>query len=786
MASKKKEEKLKFMQMPLPSASVSGSKLTKVNWSGLNRRYVTDSGELSDEVNISTKEAPYLTPCEKPSGLSFLSTERKYSEPLGIFSYDNIIVVIYRDSADSKYKNSIKADIIYTDRKSGNIMTDPKHFGENAETPLIHTVLISENNTKDNDMQRSCAVFNSLSGDAVTGEYKKTLLIFPDRASVPLKFIGLENGADMETVDSLENADKTGKTIYYTWYAAGVKRYYRYVNGEPKQIGDGEIHGENNCYIFPADSLDVKINTFYNDGYTQASGVYKNGYFKTPDISYNPEKKYYIFVHAYNLLKLEGLKEVHFLEEETLGGDELAQVVDDVTDYYEYDPENDTYTKTSDRYAMPGKTYYRYFTEDTYVPMEEIIRNANSKTSVSGYYEQSDEDKGRTYYKKQNNTYTAVPDEKIKSGDNVSEYYIFTNDYAPKIGKAQGYYKNTYPGKEYVYIYSDEESKWIVTQNPACPKLKYITTHLGRLCGVDDSRVYVSGFGDNTNWTLDAADDSNEKNAWVSMSQSNSSRDGNFSGIAVYDNHVLCFKKDYMHEIYGTKNPFRLYDIYADGTIDNRSIREVAGRLIFVSDSGVKMYTGSAPKDIGYKLGCDKFTDAVSGSDGRFYYLFCYTNDGRHLFVYDVSVGEWAERGTESDVIGFASNDTGMYMLCRNGYIYRLSTKDYSHSWSFETDITANKTANIKHIRKIQLMAEFKSGASLKIYGIYQNSSDGTSSGKEVLLYESPVGILGRHAIRFKPRMTAECTFKLRFEGSGYIKLYQMETGITGGGELFN
>ena len=124
----------------------------------------------------------------------------------------------------------------------------------------------------------------------------------------------------------------------------------------------------------------------------------------------------------------------------------------------------------------------------------------------------------------------------------------------------------------------------------AVPDIKYATVHLSRVFGVDDSMVYASAFNDYTNWTVDTADEYNEANAWYTASQSNSKADGVFTGITTFQNHVVCFKKDFMHEIYNTKNPFRIQDIYAEGAIDIRSVCDVDGQLIFCSNDAVKVY----------------------------------------------------------------------------------------------------------------------------------------------------------------------------------------------------
>ena len=156
--------------------------------------------------------------------------------------------------------------------------------------------------------------------------------------------------------------------------------------------------------------------------------------------------------------------------------------------------------------------------------------------------------------------------------DQMSMYFDVTED------------KKT-AGTTFTLYDMNDSSKGIVV-----PPIKYATVHLSRLFGVSDGCVFASGFNDYTDWALDTTDDGlgddgyDEKNAWMSQTQSNTKADGNFTGITTFQGHVVCFKRDFMHEIYNTKNPFRLVDIYPEGTIDNRTIQDVDGKLIFVQD----------------------------------------------------------------------------------------------------------------------------------------------------------------------------------------------------------
>ena len=122
-----------------------------------------------------------------------------------------------------------------------------------------------------------------------------------------------------------------------------------------------------------------------------------------------------------------------------------------------------------------------------------------------------------------------------------------------------------------------------------------------------------------------------------------------------------------------------------------------------------------------------------------------------------------------------------MYLLTSNGKILKMDTGEYNHNWSFETDLITNETIDIKHIKKIQLFAEIASGASIKVYVLYDNEKFNQSSAH--LVYQSTD--CGQKPIRVKPRQTASYGIKIHVEGSGYVKLYEMELFMENGGDLY-
>ena len=459
---------------------------------------------------------------------------------------------------------------------------------------------------------------------------------------------------------------------------------------------------------------------------------------------------------------------------------------------------------TADDYVYTGTLKSSGATEEDDVPRSVVQFNV---------YNQSEDIVNGTYDKK----LLIFPDKKSMDFDitendfDIKDMSVLVKEYTNSTKEADGtypppstashnyYYRNTYNSEVYKWVddMSDSEnSGWKVSIPPAMPDIKYATVHLSRLFGVSDDTVYASGFNDYTNWNLDTIDEYNESNAWMSKTQSNTKAGGNFTGITTFQGHVICFKRDFMHEIYNTKNPFRLQDIYAEGAIDNRTIQDVDGKLIFVSEDDVKIYTGSNPRIIGYNLNMSQYEYAVSGTDNRNYYLYCEDTKGnKYLYVYDTYTELWSEQSIHGRVLSFAHNKNGMYMLCQSAYgnsgvVYKMDTGYFNHIWSCETDLVTNKTVNIKHIKKLQMLVDVddeNAEAYIKVYILYDKEEFNTmlADEKAKRLAYSSNGKLGKFPIRVKPRNTANYGFKLHFEGKGYVKLYELEIFIEAGGDMY-
>lgn len=324
--------------------------------------------------------------------------------------------------------------------------------------------------------------------------------------------------------------------------------------------------------------------------------------------------------------------------------------------------------------------------------------------------------------------------------------------------------------------------------------IKYATVHQSRVFALSDDRIFVSEYNNYANFSPDPSLTDDPNQPWIATAQANTKSDSSFTGITTFLNHVVCFQKGYMHEIYNDRNPFRIHDIFAEGAIDNRTIQDVDGTLIFVSEDGVKIYTGANPRVLDYNLNISKYKYAVSGTDGRCYYLYCETTTGNRFLVYDTICEEWSERvlpGNDNYVVNFARTSDGFYMLLSDNCIYQLDSMSHTGvEWSFETDLITNETVDIKHVKKIQMFADMEKNSEIWVYLLYDDekfSEDDEDFKKKHLVYYGIYSGEGesRKAIRFKTRMTANYGFKVHVEGKGYTRLYEMEIAVENGGELF-
>lgn len=394
------------------------------------------------------------------------------------------------------------------------------------------------------------------------------------------------------------------------------------------------------------------------------------------------------------------------------------------------------------------------------------------------------------------------------------DYSDFTNAKKRKLYSAN--LKNGY------YVASE------ITATDGLPPIRFLTTHQGRVWGADNTVVSASAYANYANWETDLSYLTNQSDgygashAWISSLQADNYSSGDVTAIFNFLGNLIVFRNDYMFEVSGSKNPFRVNDIFNIGTIDSRSVASCAGFLFFVGVDGVYAYSGNIPECISDNLDIRRFINAVAATDDRFYYLYAEVvrNSGvseKKIYVFDTKENSWSIRslpnldGVECfEICGIARVDRSVYALAKfedkgyfsntditgdlswdvntfGGMLFKLNSLEYSSiNWFADTEISANDSsgsisANPKRVKEIRLVAEIAESAVLKIFvekvhelspcfhipsKIYENNNDRS------LILPIVLKIFGSSCFGYK----------IRLAGSGFVRIYSLEVIYADGG----
>lgn len=299
------------------------------------------------------------------------------------------------------------------------------------------------------------------------------------------------------------------------------------------------------------------------------------------------------------------------------------------------------------------------------------------------------------------------------------------------------------------------------------PALRWITVYQGRLWGVKDGKIYASAFNDYASWLPATADEDSASMPWNSATQANIKADGEFTGIVTYDNHVLGFKRDFIHQTANTKYPFRLNDISAKGAISSLAICECSQILFYVSDDGLYAFSGGYPERISDKLRISSYDGAILGAWDNVLYMYIPA-DG-FIYTYCPSNGCFGGLACDETVIGMTYNDNSLYALTSSGKVRDIVSDNYG-AFSFTTDLTLNGELQEKRMKKARLRCVIPAGGNVKLkYGDRILADSGTKTGVVVL------STLVRQTCDFGHRLTVS--------GNGKCRIEYMQTEIAYGGE---
>lgn len=312
------------------------------------------------------------------------------------------------------------------------------------------------------------------------------------------------------------------------------------------------------------------------------------------------------------------------------------------------------------------------------------------------------------------------------------------------------------PDKKY-YDYNTDTFGDVATM----PDIDYLCVLNNRIWGVKGNDLYATALGLYNVWDDYSGE---ETDSWAT----DTAEEGDFTGIVTVQNHIVCTKKNYMYELYGSKpSNFALQRVAETGCIDGRSLVVINNILYFISNTDIFMYDGSTPRPISLNLN-EKYISGVAGTDSRRCYISLYNGLMHNLYVYDTYTGLWFREDT-LNVTGFAYLNNHLYALSEDD-IYKFDSGNETVNFEFETERFTEQYNGAKVMSEFSVMIELSGYACLRVYysvdgGAYVWVDTILSSG-----YRSYSSVI-------KPKRGN--SVQLKFSGFGNVKIYALTRKMT-------
>lgn len=202
----------------------------------------------------------------------------------------------------------------------------------------------------------------------------------------------------------------------------------------------------------------------------------------------------------------------------------------------------------------------------------------------------------------------------------------------------------TFPDETFIIAQSEGKEQMTVTAvcsevKRSCPDLDFVMESNNRLWGVSnaDNTIYACKLGDPTNWAY-------FQNTTMDSYYAEQGTDGEWTGCAAYPTHLLFFKEDYIHKVYGSKPSTYQIETAQCHALEkgcSKSIAVINETVLYKSKLGIMAYAGGLPQLISDNFGTDVYTDAIAGTDGIKYYVSAFRNGSSELLVFDMERFLW-------------------------------------------------------------------------------------------------------------------------------------------------
>lgn len=218
-------------------------------------------------------------------------------------------------------------------------------------------------------------------------------------------------------------------------------------------------------------------------------------------------------------------------------------------------------------------------------------------------------------------------------------------------------------------------SESAVTIKRKVPDLDFVCEKDNRLWGVHDNAICCSVLGDPCNWMVY---EGLATDGW----ETEVGTDGAFTGIAAASSHVLCFKEDCVHKIYGAKpSNFQVQVSQIPGVQSGceRSVRNVGEIIYWWARDGLMAYGGGIPDRLSAPLGDTPYTEVRLGAHGHTLWLSGQRAGKWETLTYDIEQGAFLPVDGWQ-VVQFAEHNGALY-LAEADAIWRMDSQTTPDGW---------------------------------------------------------------------------------------------------------
>lgn len=317
------------------------------------------------------------------------------------------------------------------------------------------------------------------------------------------------------------------------------------------------------------------------------------------------------------------------------------------------------------------------------------------------------------------------------------------------------------------------------------PFTKLFSVHKGRVYALAANDISFCALNLITDWTT--VNDAGSIDVTRSV--------GNGTAIHTFNDHVIVWSENSMHELFGT-GPlnYELKDITNDiGCVDNKTVVEVTGRLFWLDYTGVYIYTGGQPLKISDPV--DKW---IKGINWSYKNLCCAGNKGDKMYLsvpynstqlntiltYDTYKETWnVQSGNFKYYTNVGNTLYGAQSTTLNIWNMESTSQTGNDNstaipWSFETKAYNGNIGHKKTISKMYVVHEGSSAGTMNI----SYTSNAMSTTYSSLVASSDMTIDSEAEIHKVNVPTSDLDnvdwFKLKFAGTGKVTVHSLNQTI--------